>query len=124
MAADIRVSPVSSAEDAAVKSSQRWVQRALQFGLLFSIVLMASGLLLHLLSGSVSVLPIPLFELSQFILPDQLITCGVLVLALTPVVRVFTLLLLWSRQKDWRFAGIAAVVLCVLVVSVLLGHRH
>lgn len=124
MASGIKLPPQSQAsENEAARLSQRWVQRALQLGLVLSVLLMLAGLALHLMSGQIQVLAIPLFEMSQFVWADRLLALGVLILALTPVVRVLTLGLLWSRQKDWRFAGIAAVVLTVLVVSILLGHQ-
>lgn len=125
MASGIKLPSHSDAsENKTARLSQRWVQRALQLGLVMSVLLMLAGLALHLMSGQIPVLAIPLFEMPQFTLADRLLALGVLILALTPVVRVLTLGLLWSKQKDWKFAGIAAVVLAVLVVSILLGHQR
>lgn len=46
---------------------------------------------------------------------------GVLGLALTPIVRVAALALIWAKQRDWRFVGVATFVLAMLGTSILLG---
>lgn len=126
MASDIKVVSrgALASEQETARLSQRWVQKALQLGLVLAVLLMLSGLTLHMISGQVQVRAIPLFEMNRFSLADQLLAFGVLILALTPVVRVLTLALLWSKQKDWKFAAVAAVVLAVLTVSILLGGHH
>jgi len=47
---------------------------------------------------------------------------GILALALTPALRVVTLIGLWSRERDWHYVRVAAVVLVVLAVAAGLGH--
>jgi uncharacterized membrane protein len=47
---------------------------------------------------------------------------GVLVLALTPIVRVAALVFIWVRERDWRFVAVAAFVMTMLVVSILAGR--
>ncbi|WP_182534028.1 DUF1634 domain-containing protein [Fontibacillus panacisegetis] len=49
------------------------------------------------------------------------IETGLLLLILTPVFRVFVSLFVFWAEKDYRFVGITAVVLIILIVSFLLG---
>ena len=51
--------------------------------------------------------------------PLGLIQLGVLVLLVTPVVRVAFSLLAFAREKDLTYVGMTAVVLLVLVLSLL-----
>ncbi len=52
---------------------------------------------------------------------DQLLGLGVLILAMTPALRVLTLLVLWMREKDWKFVGISGLVVLMLIISIYLG---
>lgn len=100
-----------------------WVQRLLRGGLALSVLLMLAGLGVYVAGGTFSgsaVTPAQIFG-GQTPLAECLLGAGILVLALTPVMRVLTLMLLWWRQRDWRFVGVAAVVLCTLTLAVVLG---
>lgn len=46
---------------------------------------------------------------------------GVLILMLTPVLRVVVLAVGWLASREWRFGLIALTVLALLVTSILLG---
>ncbi len=46
---------------------------------------------------------------------------GVLVLMSTPVVRIVTLLFVYLRARDWKYALISFVVLLIVLASSLLG---
>lgn len=46
---------------------------------------------------------------------------GLLLLMATPILRVLVLSLLWLGEGDWRFAGISATVLGLLILSAVLG---
>ena len=50
-----------------------------------------------------------------------LTTLGLLVLMVTPIMRVVVLFVGWSLRRDWLFASVAIVVLGRLTVSLLLG---
>jgi uncharacterized membrane protein len=54
-------------------------------------------------------------------LADPLMKAGIAVFILLPVLRVIVMLLLFRRQKDYRFAAIATLVLAIILVSALLG---
>ena len=61
----------------------------------------------------------PQFPLAH--LADPLMKAGIAVFILLPVLRVIVMLALFRRQKDHRFAAIAALVLVIILVSVLVG---
>jgi uncharacterized membrane protein len=46
---------------------------------------------------------------------------GVLVLLVTPVVRVVVAMVLFFREKDWRYGWISAGVLLILLLGSLFG---
>lgn len=46
---------------------------------------------------------------------------GVLIMLVTPVVRVFVALVLFLREKDWRYAWISAGVLLILLLGTMFG---
>jgi uncharacterized membrane protein len=48
-------------------------------------------------------------------------TLGLLVLMVTPIMRVVVLLVGWAARRDWLFAAVALVVLALLILSLLLG---
>ncbi|MGZ4108119.1 MAG: DUF1634 domain-containing protein, partial [Actinomycetota bacterium] len=54
--------------------------------------------------------------------PSAVLLLGVLVLALTPLLRVLTLVIGFLREGDRRFAAVAAGVACLLLVGMVLGH--
>lgn len=102
---------------------QRIVQRLLRVGLAVSVVLMLVGLVMKIISGSHHSGGVKLFSLgASGSTPDLVMAIGVLVLAATPAFRVVALVVLWSRERDWRFVGVAVAVLITLSFAVILGH--
>ena len=49
---------------------------------------------------------------------DFFLTLGVLVLAMTPALRILLLMAWWAREKDWLFVGVAMMVTATLAFSV------
>ena len=47
---------------------------------------------------------------------------GVLVLAATPLFRVLALVVLWTRERDWRFVVVALLVVATLSMAIVVGH--
>ena len=102
---------------------RKWVQTLLRSGLLASFVLMLGGLALALGVGTRAAPPVPSFRFGTAAeLGDTAMTLGILVLAATPVLRVLSLLVLWSREHDWRFTGVAFAVLAIMIAAIALGH--
>lgn len=50
-----------------------------------------------------------------------ILNLGLLILMLTPAMRVTVLVIGWSLERDWRFASIALGVLVLLAISLGLG---
>ena len=46
---------------------------------------------------------------------------GVLIMLLTPVARVFVAMVLFFREKDWRYGWISAGVLLILLLGSVFG---
>ena len=103
---------------------QRIVQRLLRVGLAVSVVLMLVGLVMKIASGSHQSTGVELFSLTDTdSSADLVMAIGVLVLAATPAFRVVALVILWSRERDWRFVGVAVAVVVTLSLAVLLGQQ-
>ncbi len=99
------------------------VQAILRGGLAIAVVCMAAGVVVRLAGGRHDAPAVRLFEIARA--EDAglgLIAVGILVLALTPALRVVALLWLWSKERDRRFVAIALFVVAMLVVSVMLGR--
>lgn len=46
---------------------------------------------------------------------------GVLIMLITPVVRVFVAMVLFLRERDWKYGAISAGVLLILLVGSVFG---
>jgi uncharacterized membrane protein len=94
----------------------------LRVGAGVAVCLLAVGLVLQLASGRRGVPKLSLSALwTSATVPEQLMGAGVLVIAVTPGVVVALLAALWARQRDWRFAAVAVVVLGVLAAAYFSG---
>jgi uncharacterized membrane protein len=51
--------------------------------------------------------------------PESYIQLGILVLILTPIIRVAMTAWLFARQRDWTFVALATIVLCILLLGLL-----
>jgi uncharacterized membrane protein len=99
------------------------VRTVLRVGLFLSVVLILSGLALNLARGQDDAPAVRLGDLfAHGADPGLLLTAnGIVVLALTPAVRVLALVGLWLRERDYRFVFVALAVVVTLAASVLLG---
>ena len=50
--------------------------------------------------------------------------CGILILILTPVLRILGLLVIYYQEKDYKFVWISIIVLVISVISLFLGVTH
>ena len=82
--------------------------RLLRIGSLIAAALLATGILAMVL-GQTDFAP-------------KLITCGLLVLLGTPIMRVLVAGFIFVREKDWHFAFFSLVVLCALAAGVFFGR--
>jgi len=101
------------------------VSRVLTVGIAFSVLLMAAGLLLGVITGSG--MPrgvVPLAELLPGLValdPAAYLSVGLIALIATPFVRVAGSIVAFAREGDRRYVVITATVLVVMCLSVLLG---
>jgi uncharacterized membrane protein len=101
------------------------VSRVLTVGIAFSILLMAAGLLLGVITGSG--MPrgvVPLAELLSGLValdPAAYLSVGLIALIATPFVRVAGSIVAFAREGDRRYVVITSTVLVVMCLSVLLG---
>jgi uncharacterized membrane protein len=114
---------------------ERWISVTLLGGVLLAAALISVGLLGLLLAPSSLTEPSTVADLigneghptslSAIVVgitesrPTSLIRLGVLVLVLTPAVRVLLTLLLFLHEHDWTFVIITSIVLMVLIVGLL-----
>jgi uncharacterized membrane protein len=102
---------------------RRFVQRVLRGGLAVAVALMTAGVVVKLAAGGDAARAVRLFRLGRRASAgDTLMAAGILVLALTPAFRVLSLIVLWARERDWRYVGVAVVVLIALLTAVAVGH--
>lgn len=95
-----------------VQKLERSLASLLQYGTLFASLLMGTGVL----SG--------VFQYGMTAsLASSLMTVGVGIIIVLPVCRVLLVTLVCIVTGEYRFAGIAAVVLTILAVSCLVGLK-
>ncbi len=108
---------------AAEAVDRRVISTLLRTGLAVSCALMAAGLAVTLLHGDRHAAVVRLFDVGgNHPLGDRLLAIGVVVLALTPAMRVVALVVLWAREGDRRFVVVGLVVTAVLVAAAVIGH--
>ncbi len=111
-----------------VVRAERAIGRILQVGVLASAAVILVGLVLLLATGS-SGYPAGAFpsDPAQVLAglaagrPYAVISAGLLLLILTPVLRVGISVIVFVREKDRPFVGITVLVFLILVASFLLG---
>lgn len=104
---------------------EHWVHWTLLSGLFVSAVLLVAGMALMLFKGESSSPPHQslgelLSESLRFRGP-ALTVLGLLVLMVTPILRVIVLSIGWALEHQWRFTAVALAVLALLIISLLLG---
>ncbi|BCL77655.1 DUF1634 domain-containing protein [Ktedonobacteria bacterium brp13] len=87
----------------------------LSYGTWIASALIAAWLVLPLL-GQSPVVSIPYISGGL-----QLVTVGIAVIIMLPVLRVITMLIAFLHKRDYRFAAIAALVLLILLFAFAIG---
>ena len=104
-------------------AAHRFVQWVLRLGLALACVLIGIGFVMALATGERMAAPVRLHEvLSEGTTADRVIACGLLLLAMTPVIRVLSLVAIWTHERDRRFVIVALVVVVVLGVAIASGR--
>lgn len=101
------------------------ISKVLVVGLLTAVFLLVVGAILAIAHpGSASVHISSLTDIPQQLVegePAGFLQLGLLVLLLTPFVRVLALGVLFATRRQWLFTGISIVVAALLAVGVALG---
>lgn len=109
--------------DRASASDAHWIALVLRVGLYVSLAAMVGGIALAARHVPLVAMRMKPLELSFADHPGSTTAMiGIVVLAATPAVRVAALVVLWTRERDRRFALTAGAVAAVLVLASLLGR--
>jgi len=104
-------------------AAHRFVQWVLRGGLAISCALLVVGVAIALATGEYVAVPVRLHHLmSEGTVADRVIGLGLLLLAMTPVVRVLSLVVIYAVERDRKFTVVALVVVAVLAAAILSGH--
>ena len=103
--------------------AERWTGLILRLGVWVSACLMIFGLFLAAVSPSSIVMPSTnptLGALAEHLVstsfdPVVLMYTGLVILMLTPVIRVLTAVFGFTLERDWRFVFVSSLVLVLLV---------
>jgi uncharacterized membrane protein len=96
-----------------------WVGLGFKLGIAVSLALVIIGLIILLsLSGAQDIQP--LVRLDQ--IPAAIvISVGILILLLTPIIQVIVSIVLFSKTRDRLFIGISVAVFCLAAISLVLA---
>jgi uncharacterized membrane protein YfcA/uncharacterized membrane protein len=118
--------PPSSAamteRDALVRQAEGAISTVLRGGVLLSAAIIVLGLILHIVRGGSAAFPHTLAGVVQSVLhgdPLGIIVLGLVVLLLTPVLRVAVSILAFAAEKDRRYVAITTLVLVILLISII-----
>ena len=96
-----------------------WVSIIFKLGILTSLALVVIGIIiLMILSGTKDIQP--LVRLDQ-IPAAVVISVGIFILLLTPIIQVITAIVIFSIAKNRLFLAISVAVLCFAAISLILG---
>jgi len=102
-----------------------WSSLSLKLGVAISLILVIIGLILIGTTGAKGVEPIvPLNQLPQEILALNaiaIITTGILILLLTPILQVVIAIVTFSKDRDKLYLGISLALPCIVASSLLLA---
>jgi uncharacterized membrane protein len=114
---------------------ENWISHVLRWGVMTSALVILVGGSIFLVAGPAARDPHTLHQLihHEYSNPSSLkdnitglkqhralsiVNLGLLLLVLTPVMRVGMTFLLFARQKDWLFAAVTAVVFSILLLGI------
>ena len=98
---------------------ERWLAHLLQYGSWFALAAIGAGFVLALIvpvDGSA-------FRMGHVPLLSnmRIATIGIAALILLPVLRVLLMFLVFLRDRDFRFASVAVLVLAIIILATLSG---
>src|SRR4030042_2523918 len=91
-----------------------WSSLIFKLGIAVSLALFVAGLILIIITGGQDIQPlIPLNQIPAAIV----ISVGILILLLTPIIQVIVAIGLFSKAKNKLFLGISVAVFCLAAIS-------
>ena len=101
------------------------VSLSFKLGIMVSLALVIAGLVLTAIAGAKDIEPVvPLNRLPQAILKlnaTAIVTLGILILLLTPILQVIVAIVTFSIDRDKLYLAICTTLLCVLAFSLVLA---
>ena len=92
------------------RERRRFIQALLRASLTLSAALMTVGLVIWSSSNQATARAVTLDRLfSTLDTGNRLMLAGIALLAITPALRVLALLVLWVRERAWRFAATSTI---------------
>lgn len=124
--------PHSSDRDALLRQAELIISNVLRGGVLLSAAIIAIGVVdfywqyigAHGRGFNTSNFPHTLGAVGAGLVhgdPVAIIALGLLVLLATPVMRVAVSIITFAIERDWIFTCVTLLVLCILLVSFILG---
>ncbi|APR37327.1 hypothetical protein BTO02_01020 [Paraburkholderia sp. SOS3] len=95
----------------------RWLAILLQYGTWIACTVIGAGLVLNAAAGA------GMLQAKYVPWGANVITAGVGLFVLLPVSRVALMLVVFARQRNRRYAAIAATVLAIIAAGCVLGIR-
>ncbi|QYD68995.1 DUF1634 domain-containing protein [Paraburkholderia edwinii] len=95
----------------------RWLAALLQYGTWVACVVIGAGLVLNAATGA------GMLQAREAPWGANVITAGVGLFVLLPVLRVTLMLVIFARQRNRRYVAIAATVLTIIAAGCVLGIR-
>jgi uncharacterized membrane protein len=123
-------SPAEQDRDALIRQTELIISNVLRGGVLLSAGIILVGVVMfyaqYFASGQSGVSAYPHSFLAVFSgvaqgNPLSVIALGLLVLLITPVMRVAVSILAFGVERDWLYVVITTIVLIILLISFLLG---
>ena len=104
------------------------ISRCLKIGVLLSAFIIATGLIMYLVTGhsgydghTFPTTPVKILQGFVCFKSFAIILTGLLVLMVTPVLRVGVSIILFLKEKDYMYVIITSLVFLILICSFLLG---
>lgn len=111
-----------------IEEAELIISRILQIGVLSSAFVIFIGLSMLLITGQSGYpgttfpsSPVAIFQGLLSLKPYAIILLGLVLLIVTPVLRVGISIFIFIRERDYLYVKITALVFTILVISFLLG---
>lgn len=121
----------SDAENGNIEDTEILISKTLRIGVAISAVITGLGLLMLLITGnsgypdnSFPTSLLQIFTDLSALKPYAIILTGLLVLILTPVLRVGISIITFLKEKDYLYVMITSIVFFILIVSFLIGEAE